>query len=115
LSGGAVNGIIFLALEDRFKATVLAFGGLRTFKIPRPEVDHINFAPRVRVPLLMINSQNDPLFPFETSQLPMYRLLDTSPKDKCHIPYRVPGHPVPLEMFEKEMLSWLDRYLGKVK
>jgi hypothetical protein len=33
-----------------------------------PEVDEINFAPRVKVPTLMVNGRCDHFFPLETSQ-----------------------------------------------
>ena len=94
---------------------MLAFGGLPTnFKIPLPEFDFIHFLPRVRVPVLMINGRNDPGGPYETSQLPMYRLLGTREKDKLHRLYEVPGHGVSLDLCKDDILSWLDKYLGKV-
>jgi hypothetical protein len=42
-----------------------------------PEVDPINFAPRVKTPLLMLNGRDDFTFPIETSQEPLFRLLGT--------------------------------------
>jgi serine/threonine protein kinase/formylglycine-generating enzyme required for sulfatase activity len=107
-------GIRSLAMEDRFKVAVLIACGLPPFRIPRPEIDLINFAPRVRVPVLMINSRNDPIGPLQTSQLPLYRLLGTPPDEKRHRAYDVAGHGIPLDMYKKEMFSWLDQYLGKV-
>jgi hypothetical protein len=61
----------------------------------------------------MLNGCNDPLFPLETSQQPMYRLLGTPLKDKRHILYDVPGHSVPADEAAKETLSWLDQYWEK--
>jgi hypothetical protein len=109
------SGIINVALEDRFKAAVLAYYGLPPYRHWQPEHDPINFAPRVHVPVLMINSANDPVLPLETSQKPLYQLLGTPLKDKRHHPYDTPNHGVPLEMFKGVMLSWLDQYLGKVR
>jgi formylglycine-generating enzyme required for sulfatase activity/dienelactone hydrolase len=114
VSSGAVMGITALALEHRFKAAVLAQGGLEKETIPLPEIASFNFAPRVRVPVLMINSLNDPIFPLKTSQLPLFNLLGTPQKDKRHLTYNAPGHGVYRGTCEKEMFSWLDRYLGKV-
>ena len=37
-STGALFGIRFLALDDRFKVGVLAFGGLPSFRIPLREL-----------------------------------------------------------------------------
>ena len=57
LSMGAYFGSIPVALEPRIKAAVFASGGLR-FNYP-PEIQPANFAPRVKVPVLMINGDND--------------------------------------------------------
>jgi dipeptidyl aminopeptidase/acylaminoacyl peptidase len=114
-SWGATMGIVNLALDDRIKVAVLAYGGLPRGKSPLPELDLINFVPRVRVPVLMINSRNDPFFPFQTSQVPMLNLLGAPREDKRLVPYNVAGHGVPQYMFYNEMLSWLDKYLGKVR
>jgi hypothetical protein len=78
-------------------------------------MDPINFVPRVRLPVLMINSRNDPFYLLETSQKPMFEFLGTPKKDKRHRLYNAPGHGVPQDMFENCMLSWLDQYLGKVR
>ena len=107
------TAIINIALDDRFKVAVLGLCGLPLNTTPEPGVEPIDFAPRVRVPVLMFNSRNDPFQPLETTQKPLYRLLGTPKKDKLHLPYDVPGHSVPTEMFNEEMFSWLDRYLGK--
>ena len=79
-----------------------------------PEVDQINFAPRVRIPTLMLNGRYDFLFPFETSQIPMYRFLGTPEEHKVHKVYET-AHFVPRNEEIKETLNWLDRYLGPVK
>ena len=42
-------------------------GGVESAK-KLPEVDEINFAPRVKVPTLMVNGRYDHFFPLETSQ-----------------------------------------------
>jgi dienelactone hydrolase len=110
--GGRMAGIA-LAAEPRFKAAVLYVAG---FRFPRsmPEVDPFNFVSRVRIPVLMLNGQNDPYFPKETSQKPMYELLGTPAKDKDWRTYPG-GHFVPRVQLVKETLAWLDRYLGSVR
>ena len=37
-----------------------------------PEADESNFAPRVRVPVLMINGNHDYVFPVESTQRPFF-------------------------------------------
>ena len=53
LSLGAEAGVTLTAVEQRFKASILLAGGLSSLRVPG-EIDTINFAPRVRVPTLMI-------------------------------------------------------------
>ena len=100
-------------MEDRFKAAVLFSGG---FYFPKtlPQVDQINFAPRVKLPVLMLNGRSDFVYPVETSQEPLYRLLGTPAEDKRHVVFES-GHAVPRNELIKETLDWLDRYLGPVK
>jgi eukaryotic-like serine/threonine-protein kinase len=113
LSMGAAVGPIMTALEPRFKASVLLGGGLYFWRRP-PESEAFNFLPRVTVPTLMINGRHDFFFQHETSQVPMFRWLGTPPADKRHAVFDS-GH-IPSERHEmmKEILEWLDRYLGPV-
>jgi len=112
LSWGAAMGSILPALEGRLKVNLLLGGG---FYLQRtlPEVDQINFAPRVKIPTLMLNGRYDFFFPLESSQKPMFRLLGSPEKDKTYMVYEA-GHIIPRPEMIKEMLNWLDRYLGPV-
>ncbi|MGE5715199.1 MAG: SUMF1/EgtB/PvdO family nonheme iron enzyme, partial [Acidobacteriota bacterium] len=110
--GGAI-GPVLLAVEDRFKAAILLVGGFK-FQRPFPEVDSLNFASRVRIPVLMLNGRYDNSFPVESSQLPLFRLLGTPEKDKKHLLYDS-GHAPPLKDYIHESLDWLDTYLGPVQ
>jgi hypothetical protein len=62
-SWGGVEGPISLALEFRFKTAVLADGGCNPGS-PFPEVDPINFAPNIKIPVLMINGAIRPYAPY---------------------------------------------------
>ena len=101
------------ALEDRIKVCVLIVPG---FNLQRslPEVDELNFAPRVKVPVLMLNGRFDFFYPVETSREPMFRLLGTPKQHKRRVVYET-GHNIPRNELIKETLDWLDRYLGPVK
>ncbi len=113
-SFGSVYGPMLMALEERIRVGVLWLGGLPTQEMP-PEIDPLNYAPRVTVPVLMINGRYDNLFPVEMSQEPLYRFLGTAEEDKRHILLDV-GHSIPRPRQEaiREVLDWLDRYLGPV-
>ena len=110
--GGYMGGII-PAIEKRVKAVVLNVGGM-VMNTSLPEVDQLNYLPRVTQPILMLNGKHDMFFPVETSQKPMYDFLGTAAKDKKRIVYEA-GHLVPRTDFVKETLSWYDQYLGPVK
>jgi dienelactone hydrolase len=112
LSMGARLGPVLTAIEGRFKTSVLVAGGMGQAK-PLPEMDAVNFAPRARIPVLMLNGRNDYAFPLETSQVPLFRLLGAPEKDKRHVVFDA-GHVPPRQLLIKETLDWLDRYLGPV-
>ncbi len=113
LSLGAVWGPVMTAVEPRFKASVLVGGGLPFEKLPS-EIEPINFAPRVKTPTLMVNGQQDFIFPVESSQDPLFRNLGVADADKRHVTFDS-GHLPPWEPVIKESLDWLDRYLGPVQ
>ncbi len=58
LSWGAAMAPLFLALEPRIKAAVLLGPGF-FMQAALPEADPVNFAPRVRMPVLMLNGRFD--------------------------------------------------------
>lgn len=113
VSWGAYLSGIMLAIEPRFKAGVLYVAGLEVQR-GKPEVEPINFLPRVRIPVLMLNGKYDHFFPIESSQKPMFRLLGTPAEHKRYVVYEG-GHNVPREKLIAETLSWLDKYLGVVQ
>jgi eukaryotic-like serine/threonine-protein kinase len=112
-SWGAAMGPIVLAQEMRIKAAVLALGGFWQQK-SLPEADQINFAPRVKIPVLMLNGKYDSIFPVATSQNPMFHLMQTPERDKRHLRFDV-GHMVARKEMVLETLQWFDRYLGPAK
>ena len=101
------------AVENRFKVSVLMGPGLY-LENTRPEVDQINFAPRVTIPTLILDGRDDFVFPRERSQEPFYRLLGT-PKEHKVLRVFDGGHSVPRHHLIRESLDWLDRYLGPVR
>ena len=113
LSSGATAGTRITALEPRFKASVLVGGGLLS-RPGEPEIEEINYLPRIKIPTLMISGRGDFLRPYESSQLPMFRLIGTDSAHKRHAVFEG-GHVVPYLPMVKEVLEWLDRYLGPVK
>ena len=112
ISFGAVHGVRLVAVDSRFKVAVLLSGGLMFQPV---EINSRNFAPRVHVPVLMLNGRDDFLFPVETSQKPLFEALGTKEPDKKHVLYDGGhGNLVARPDLIGEILNWLDRYLGPV-
>ena len=113
ISWGAMQGVLLLALEERIRTGMLLLGGLPLYEELKetPEADPINFAPRVTIPILLLNGRYDHLYPLETSQKPTVRFLGTPAEHKRHVIYDS-EHSLPRNEMIKETLNWLDRYLG---
>jgi eukaryotic-like serine/threonine-protein kinase len=115
---GASMGAMFgpyLALESRIKAAVLADGAFPSSR-GRPETDPINFAPRVKIPILMINGRYDFIFPVDKLQEPMFRSFGTAEKDKRHVVLDTTHYAlVARNEVVREVLAWFDKYLGPVQ
>jgi dienelactone hydrolase len=109
--GGMMGGII-PAVEERLKVNIIIVGGLG--RADYPEIDQINYLPRVKIPTLMLSGKYDYTFPYDKVVLPFFNLLGTPDKNKRHVVYET-DHYVPKNEMIKETLTWLDRYLGPVK
>ena len=53
---------LFLAVEPRISLAVIYMGGFN-LQPSLPEADPVNFAPRVKVPVLMLNGRFDFFYP----------------------------------------------------
>jgi eukaryotic-like serine/threonine-protein kinase len=98
---------------ERLKALILVAGGLSSVPLP-PHRDAVNFAPRVRIPVLMINGRYDNQYPVETAIEPLFRLFGAPEADKKLLLLDSGHAPQPALLWIKEALDWLDRYLGPV-
>jgi len=114
ISMGSWRGLPALAIDDRLKAAVLVNGGLTGVKVPMPELDAFNYAPLVKIPVLMINGGDDTIFPVELNQQPLFRYLGAPEADKKHVLIEKVGHNLPWDVVTRETLAWLDKYLGPV-
>jgi serine/threonine protein kinase/dienelactone hydrolase len=113
LGWGAQMGPVMIAVEERFKTGILLLGGICACE-RHPTSDPANFAPRVKIPVLMINAREDSAFPYETAQKPLFDLLGTPEPDKKHLLFPG-GHSIPWEyrkQYYSEIVKWLDQRLG---
>jgi dienelactone hydrolase len=109
-SWGAAMAPLYLAMEPRLSLAMLSLGGF-FLQAALPEADTVNFAPRVRVPVLLLNGRFDFVFPTETSQQPLFRSLGTPSEHKRRVVYDS-GHSIPRHELIKEFVTWMDRYWG---
>ena len=116
VSQGSAYGVILAALEDRFKAVVFLDGGMFQQTAGLAGLDQVDFAPRLAKPVLMVNGRYDATFPYDSAQLPFFRLLGTPATDKRHVVFDTP-HDVRLRRADlvREVLDWYDKYLGTVQ
>jgi dienelactone hydrolase len=112
MSWGGTRAPVILAVEDRIATAVLALGGARADALP--EVNARNYLPRVKTPVLMLNGRYDMNLVYETMVQPMFDLLGTPPEDKKLVLYDT-DHYLPKVEATREVLAWLDRYLGPVQ
>lgn len=119
ISFGTVWGPVFLAMEPRLRSGILLLGGLIAHQSTRepqpPEIEGFNHAPRVKVPVLMMSGRYDPIFPYETAQVPLFRILGSPPDQKRHLTFPA-GHSSYgwRDQLDREGLDWLDRHFGPV-
>ncbi len=110
LSTGASLAPVFLAVEPRISLGVIYMGGLY-LQPSLPEADTVNFAPRVKAPVLMLNGRFDYFFPTSTSQEPLWKLLGMRDEDKRQRLYDA-SHNIPRNEMMKEVVDWMDKYWG---
>lgn len=110
-SWGGRMGPIVLAMEPRLSVGILESGAL-SLRDARPEAHQAHFAPRVTVPVLMLNGKWDFLEPMDTAQLPLFDLLGTPDDHKEHIVFDASHSPLPRNQVIQASLAWLDKYLG---
>ena len=77
--------------------------------------DQVNFAPRLKRPVLIVNGRYDFTFSPDRAQLQMFRMIGTPGAENRHVVFDTP-HDVSQQKTElsREVLAWLDKYLGKV-
>jgi alpha-beta hydrolase superfamily lysophospholipase len=81
-----------------------------------PEADEIDFAPHIKLPVLMVNGRYDFISPVEASQKPWFRALGTPENLKRHVVLETPHNVFAAGSATiRIILDWLDKYLGPVQ
>ena len=113
VSMGGSSALPLLALEPRFKTAVLLSGGL-PFEGTPPITEPVNYVPRITLPVLMVNGRYDYRFTVDVAQQPLFDLLGTPVADKRHVILESGHGSLPRSQVVREVLDWLDKYLGPV-
>ena len=109
-SWGAELAPLLLAVEPRISLGLICLGAFN-LQPSLPEADPVNFAPRVKVPVLMLNGRFDYLDPTATSQEPLFKLLGTPAEHKRRVVYET-SHGIPRNEMIKEVVDWMEKYWG---
>jgi eukaryotic-like serine/threonine-protein kinase len=109
-SWGAALAPVLIAVEPRLSLALLNVGGFY-LQAALSEADPVNFASRVRIPVIMLNGRFDFFFPTDTSQEPMFRHLGTPAEHKRRVVYDS-SHAIPRNELIKEFVGWMDKYWG---
>jgi dipeptidyl aminopeptidase/acylaminoacyl peptidase len=111
MSWGAELAPLMLAVEPRLSLGMICLGAL-SLQPALPEADPANFAPRVRVPVLMLNGRYDYYSPVETTQDPLFKLLGSPAEHRRRVLYET-SHGIPRNAVIKEVVAWMDKYWGQ--
>ncbi|MGH9717180.1 MAG: SUMF1/EgtB/PvdO family nonheme iron enzyme [Candidatus Acidiferrales bacterium] len=116
VSMGSAEGVIYATIAQKRLKTVIFLDGGYFLDPPPPGGDQADFAPRLKVPVLMVNGREDYAFSMVQCQDPLFRMLGTPDADKRHVLLDTP-HDVREQHTElvQVVLAWLDKYLGRVE
>lgn len=116
VSMGSAEGVIYATIAQNRLRTVIFLDGGYFLDQPPTGGDQADFAPRLKVPVLMVNGREDYVFSLDKSQDPLFRMLGTPEAEKEHVVLETP-HDVTEQRAQlvKVVLAWLDKYLGRVQ
>jgi dienelactone hydrolase len=111
LSLGGGLAPLMIAGEPRIKVAVLMGAGLVSIRY-EPEVEPVNYLPRVKQPVLMVNGRYGYFIPHDPAQVTFFNLLGST--RKVHEVVDAP-HSVPRSVYLPLVLGWLDKYFGPAR
>ena len=106
VSWGGQVGVNILAIEDRFKTGILYVGGISLDDV-REEIQPEKYAARIKTPTLLLNGRYDFYFPYQSSQLPLFNLMNLDNNNKRHVVVDY-AHYVPPHIVREETLEWIN-------
>ena len=112
VSMGAALGVVFTAVEERLNVVIFLDGGF-FYEKQLPGANQADFAPRIKAPTLLVSGKFDWIFLGKDALL---RLIGTPSAEKKAVTFDT-AHDVSEQRSDliREVLAWLDRYLGKIR
>jgi formylglycine-generating enzyme required for sulfatase activity/dienelactone hydrolase len=107
VSYGAAAALPLLALEERLQGAVLIIGGV-SVRVPLDVNDSVNYLPRIKLPVLYMAATLDPLFPVETGQKPLLKLIGTPADQLRYVQYEGGHIGPPRQLLLTETTNFLD-------
>jgi serine/threonine protein kinase/formylglycine-generating enzyme required for sulfatase activity len=112
-SRGAQEGLVYAAVENRYRSVALVAGGIAPFSDKRiiAEAAPSNFAPHIKASKLLLNGRYDEVNPLKTQIEPLFKLL----REPKRLYLYDSGHTPPFEIIVPVINGWLDETLGAVR
>jgi formylglycine-generating enzyme required for sulfatase activity len=108
--GSCLRALILTAIEDRIQSSIFVGGGLEPIDL-LPEVDPVNFLPRISGPVLVLTGRYDEETPYE----PQARSLFEAVRAPKRLELVESGHLPPVEVRNPIISEFLDETLGPVE
>jgi len=112
VSWGGYMAPFALAIEKRIKVGICCTFGVQSSE-SYPEYDQVNYLPRIKRPMLLMDGIYDQDFTIDQQQA-FYDLLGTPVEHKKWCKYKS-THWIPRNDLINESLSWLNKYFGPVE
>ena len=106
ISWGGCLGNANVVTNQRIAAMVLVSTGYSEGLKDLPAINPYQFAPHVKIPVIMINGTTDPVFPVQSHQKPMFEDLGSSQKEHSLL---LAGHIPPPDKVTEMIDSWLTK------
>lgn len=102
-------------VESGAEFSVLASAGIQLFyDNVHPMVDIVNYAPRITVPVLMINGRFDHSFPTKAASAGCSN-CSAHQRGTKSTSLRQPAHQLSAQSAARDVSNWFDQYVGKVR
>jgi eukaryotic-like serine/threonine-protein kinase len=110
-SAGADIGVLVTALDSRYRAVAMTGAGMDpTNESTPPEINPVNFMPRIAAPKLMLHGRYDETNPLQSEAQPLFDLM----RGEKQLLIFEGGHIAPFAWLTPRLAAFYDEKLGPV-